>query len=184
MLSALLVMMTIATATELAPQQDAEVRRARAEMETLARRGAWNGVERMYRMAVATGGELRAADHVLGASASSAIGDLGATRDRLLSAHALGEEKAVIDWLWEIDEGYGPVDLRSDDALEALSIVALPNQLRAVELATFRLDETQSFYGYLPVGEYAMGRVEFVVEPRGERVEVDALPEKRRRSRR
>ena len=114
-LASLFAMSTPAHAGDV---EAAEHRQISEEMERLASRNAWSGVERNFKQLL----ELQEAGEVitydewnLGAQAARALGDMGSCRDRLAQAVKLEGKEEDIAWLEQIDKSYGPVTLRSVD---------------------------------------------------------------------
>ena len=140
----------------------AEHRQISEEMERLAQRNAWTGVERNFVQLL----ELQEAGEVityeewhLGAQAARALGDMGSCRDRLAQAVKLEGKEEDIAWLEQIDKSYGPVALRSVDkeSVPTLSIAAMPfaaDQRAALEYAQKTLADDRNFRGLLPPGDY------------------------------
>ena len=161
----------------------AEYERASYEMHRLANRNAWKGVERFYERCVETGADLTAQDHLAGAHAASARGDIDETRERLMKAHKLEESRSTIEWLYRIDQSYGTVVLederkrRPDLAIRRAPF--MPDAQAAVARAVEQLASEGRFEGRLPVGAYTYGDIEFTVEA-GETVE-HAIEDPRRR---
>lgn len=154
------------------------------EMNKLAQRGAWSGVERAYHAVEGIGLPLSFDDHLRGANAARARGDIATTRARLMAAHTQREDRQVIEWLWRIDEGYGTAVLRTEGpgTLERTGASFLPEELAAVAFAQRQLAEAGAFSGYLPAGTYTLDGERFDVAPRTA-VEVTATQERRRRAR-
>lgn len=158
--------MDAAAPTEAA---QAEYFRLSQELEKLAARTAWTGVERTYQALIATGVDPRFGDYVIGAHGARAVGDITAAHDRLLAASKLKEEREVLDWLWEIESNYGIVTLACDPGaaeLRAESMPFEPDQAHAVEFAMARIAESGTFTGYLPQGKYYFANYEVKVIPR------------------
>src|SRR5262245_49205969 len=97
-----------------ADTEHGEYNRLSEEMETLVSKSAWVGVERTFQQLAAIGVKLSFEDWVRGAEAAKAIGDISAVRQRLVAANALQEDPRVLDWLWDLDQRYGPVSLKCD----------------------------------------------------------------------
>ena len=140
----------------------AEYTRLQQELEKLASRNAWAGVERTYTAMLATGATLGHNDHVAGAHSARAMGNITAARERLMRANEITEDREILDWLWEIDSNYGRVFLAADKGSKnaVLSCTAMPfnpDQRRAVEFAQQLVTETGVFDGYLPQGAYQFG---------------------------
>lgn len=147
----------------------AEYVRLGRELEQLAARNAWSGVERTYRKLGLTGIPLRFEQHVTGAQAARALGNMRAARRRLDAAHALREDKQVVEWMWEIDSRYGRVTLACEPGKHRIELEAEgshfhPDMQRAVEFAARRISERCAFDGLLPHGSYVFGKHAFKVE--------------------
>lgn len=156
--------------------KQAEYIRLSQELEKLATRNAWAGVERTYGLIVQTGVTPSFQDHVFGAHAARAVGDVTSARSRLLKANEIKEDREVLDWLWEIDSNYGLVTLLADRGsieLKAEVMPFEPDQAMAVQFAQGRVTETGEFEGYLPQGKYWFGPHEVVVQPRVQAMRID-----------
>lgn len=156
----------------------AEYVRLQQELERLAARSAWSGVERTLKKMIGTGVPPSFEAWLAGAHAARAVGDIAGVRQRLLSAHDAREDKDVLNWLWEIDANYGRASLactpgRQKVELEARAMPFNPDQRRAVEFAVARIDEACLFDGYLPQGVYEFGGYEVKVVPRVQTVSLD-----------
>lgn len=154
----------------------AEYVRLSQELEKLATRNAWAGVERTYGLLVQTGAPPSFQDHVFGAHAARAVGDVTSARARLLKANEIREDREVLDWLWEIDSNYGLVYLAADKGQVELRAEVMPfepDQASAVEFARLRVTETGEFEGYLPQGKYWFGAHEVLVQPRVQAMRID-----------
>ncbi len=164
-----------ADAQAAAVAAQAEYVRLNREIEKLAARNAWVGVERAYADMLALGAAPGFDDHVAGANAARSIGDTGKARERLLAANAMREDRVVIDWLWQIDSNYGMVSLDADHgaALSAEAIPFEPDQARSVEFAIRQVDETGTFHGYLPQGRYSFAGRTIDVQPRVTSISID-----------
>ena len=147
----------------------AEYRRLSQEIESLAARNAWGGVERIYLDMHATAAPVQPNAHVLGARAAMHRGDVTAARDRLrlAVAHDPTREDAS-DRLTAIRQEYGAVSLMGDHRVHRLSIEAMPfdpNRARAITFAIAAVDETGTYHGLLPEGTYQFGPHTVEVEP-------------------
>jgi len=154
-----------ATAGE-ADVAQAEYHRLSSEIRSLAKRDHWVGVDHAYVEALATGVSLAFGDHMAGASAAMAIGDVGAARERLLAAKDVEVQREVIETLWSIDTHFAEVDLTAERGAE-LCIEEMPfnpQQANAVEFAQERIRETGVFHGFLPPGRYTLAGTSFTVE--------------------
>ena len=146
-----------AAAAAPASEKHAEYIRLAQEMQKLATRNAWAGVERNYEQIVATGVPPTFDDYLIGANAAKAIGDVTSAKERLLAANAMKEDPDVLNSLWDIDSNYGPISLMGDPTKVTLRAGALPfdpNQAKAVEFATAQVATTGAFEGLLPQGTY------------------------------
>ncbi|MCO4744153.1 MAG: hypothetical protein KC912_05155 [Proteobacteria bacterium] len=175
--SLLLALVLMASTPALAAgMDDAEAIRLRAEMQGLAERAAWGGVERAY-VALRDGGtDLTYEDHFLGAQSAKVAGDLGAVRSRLLAANAVSENQDVMDWLFAINSHFGEVALSSKPGSAELSIDKLPfaaDQKAVLEFAQAHVAESGSYTGYLPKGVYTFGDQPFQVLPAAPTVTID-----------
>jgi hypothetical protein len=144
-----------------APSQkdQAEFVRLTEEVEKLAHRNAWAGVERTFLQLLETGITPSFDAWVSGAHASRAIGDVGACRTRLSAANELTEDREIVDWLWTIDAEYGKVFLACDQgknpaSLDITTMPFNPDHQRAVEFAKAQVAEGCYLDGYLPQGVY------------------------------
>lgn len=137
-----------------------EYRRLAEEMDRLAKRNAWGGVERTYEKMLATGITPTFDDLKTAAHAAQARGDIGEARTRLARASTIQEDKEVLDWLWAIDSNYGPVLLSGNPGEVALAPKVMPFdpvQSKAVQFAVAQVAETGTFEGLLPKGDYTFG---------------------------
>ncbi len=153
----------------------AEYQRLSGEIERLAARGAWVGVERQYGAAIATGAPATFAVQLAGATAAWERGDVQAARDRLASAAALREDRDVIEWLWRIDTSTTPVVLQGPPGHVLRRVDATgfdPEADRAVVHANAMVGPTGRFVGRLPRGDYAWAGRAFTVGARPVRTQV------------
>jgi hypothetical protein len=155
----------------------AEYNRLTQELELLAGKNAWVGAERAFTALLATGVDASFEDLMRGAHAARAIGDVTAVRERLELAKDVREEREVIDWLWQLDEHFGPVWLACDPGsllrLETEAQPFDPDQQRAIEFAQSAIAEDCAFDGLLPAGEYRFYETVLKVEPRVQGVRID-----------
>jgi len=157
----------------------AEYIRLTQEIEKLASRNAWTGVERTYQAILETGVAPSFSDHVAGAQSSRVVGNMSQTHERLSAATELQEDAEVMDWLWEIDSNYGRVylvcDLNPKDPM-ALTAGAMPFDPAMASSVRFAIDKVATeclFDGFLPKGTYVFGTKEFAVVPRVQSVRFD-----------
>jgi hypothetical protein len=165
----------------------AEYIRLSRSMQKLATKDHWDGVDHAYAKALATGVALSFQDHMTGAQASLARGDIGTARSRLLDAKAVqDDDPEVIEGLWAIDTGFAEVTLQAAPSAE-LEPTQMPfNQLyvRAIGFARASLEKEGIFQGYLPAGDYRLGGQGFklvVREIGSEPFSLDVRSEKQRK---
>ena len=159
LLSLLLLGPTVVFAGEV---EEAEHRRLNEEMQKLAQRNAWTGVERNFQdlLALQKKGEVISYDEwYLGAQAARALGDMTSCRNRLASAVKVEGTEDAISWMEQIDASYHPVDLKTVDREAEASLVIkgmpfAPDQRAAVEFAQQKVETERQFVGLLPAGEY------------------------------
>ena len=157
----------------------AEYFRLAQELEKLTSRNAWGGVERTYLALVATGIAPTFENYIAGAQSARATGDISGSRERLMAATELHEDKEILDWLWDIDSNYGKVFLaclpnaRSPITLATSTMPFDPAMGNAVRYAIAQIDEACVFDGYLPKGDYTFGTKAVSVVPRVQSVRID-----------
>lgn len=142
----------------------AEHRRLSEEMNRLASRGAWQGVDSRFieLMELEKKGEvLTYEEWFLGAQAAQNLGKMAACRKRLEGAIAQDPKDEATSWLAAIDASYGPVNLRSldkdsDAVLTAKAMPFVPDQRMAIEYAQSKLAGGRAFRGLLPAGSYTL----------------------------
>lgn len=167
----------------LTPEQRAEAERLSDDLEKLAKRQVWSGVEKKYKELVATGAAVELQDHLYGAYAARELGDVESAYERLQAAAHQGGSKEIVDWLWDIDHNYGTVSLsmvppRSCE-LGVSEMPLDPNQRKAVEAAMRAAHSDCKYEGMLPRGDYQFAGMEFKVEP-GFAVKVEVNPKVRK----
>lgn len=162
----------------------AEHERLSDEIEKLASRQVWAGVERKF-------SELEKLEDVQptfedllhGAHAARELGDVAAAYERLKQAAKLEGSKEVVDWLWDIDQNYGFVELVSVPPRSAVLSAELmpfdPNARKAVDAAIESARQDGIFVGMLPKGSYEFAAQPFRVEP-GVNVRIEVSPRMRR----
>lgn len=161
----------------------AEHDRISDEMERLAERKIWPGVERKYAELESLDAPLTLDDLLIGAHAARELGDVAAAYTRLKAAAKIKGTKEIVDWLWDIDNNYGHVDLvavpsRSAE-LTAVQMPFDPNQRRAVDAAIKKSKQHGAFRGLLPAGSYDFAGQKFEVVP-GISVKIEVSPRMRR----
>ena len=139
------------------------------EIRNLAQRNAWPGVENSYRKLVATGCRLSYEDHLLGSQAAAKLGKTYEVYSRLSEAREFDQRSEIIEEMESIDQHYGRVEIRGDARFRAElvreSMPFNPAQRKSIEYAMEVVQNTGSFKGMLPRGEYLIGTKTFVVEP-------------------
>ena len=157
----------LAVAPNLAHAGEVEVaehRRLSEEMNRLASRGAWQGVDSRFieLMELEKKGEVLTYDEwFLGAQAAQNLGKMAACRKRLEGAISQDPRDEATSWLAAIDASYGPVNLRSldkesDAVLTAKAMPFVPDQRMAIEYAQSKLADGRAFRGLLPAGSYTL----------------------------
>lgn len=162
---------TMKRPTAASAQNSAEAQRLRDEMEKLAKKNAWPGVERTYQKLIALKGITPTGDdHYHGAQAARATGDVAAVLDRLKKAKAAGHAN-VADWIGDIERNYGQVQIKkqkkSNRELKPAAMPFAPDQRSAIEFAAARIAKKGKFEGWLPKGDYTLGDQKFTVKPGG-----------------
>lgn len=158
---------------------DAEHLRLSGELEQLAQRQLWQGVDRKFLEMDKLGVALTYEDLLHGAHAARALGNMDAAYARLKRAAKLDTTKEVLDWMYAIDMHYGMVELiRTPKKGDVLSVELLPfdpDQRAAVERATTAVADNGSFQGLLPAGQYVFCGQPFTVQP-GIAVRIEVSP--------
>lgn len=177
------LVLTLATPVLAKDMTQAEYERLAGEMDKLANRQVWSGVERKYLELETLGIPLRFEDYIHGATAARESGDVARCYERLRLAAALKPTKDVLNWLWEIDNKYGQVQLVTvpprGAELVATEMPFDPNQRKAVEAAIESAKADGIFVGLLPSGEYTFATQSFQVQP-GLAVRIEVSPRMRR----
>lgn len=161
----------------------AEHDRLSDEIDKLANRQVWTGVERKYRELEKLGVALRFEDHLHGATAARELGDVARCYERLRLAAAIKPTKDVLNWLYEIDGNYGQVELLTVPARSSeLSVAEMPfdpNARKAVEAAQASVKADGIYVGMLPAGSYTFATQPFQVQA-GLAVRIEVSPRQRR----
>jgi hypothetical protein len=165
----------------------AEYQRLSDEMEQLARRQVWVGLEDKFREIEALGVPIRVQDLVHGAHAARALGDVQTTWERLQAAQALSDDDEIVDWLRAIESEYGQVSLSTSPPrpveLAPAAMPFAPDRRSAVDFAADVLWEVGAFEGRLPAGTYTLATTTFEVEPGiSLRIEVSTRRQRGRKS--
>jgi len=166
--------------------EDAERYRLQAEMDRLARRNVWKGVERTYAELLDLGG-LTTSDHMLGAQASQSRGEMLQAMERFEAAVQVGiaalPEGGVAPPDGSLAEAkrtlevfvsrYGKVDISVDKSRISMlvRIDGMPFSAQERESIVYARDlvvKKRVFQGLLPIGIYMID---------GERFEIAASPD-------
>jgi len=152
-------------------------------MKQLGARSVWSGVERKFQALEALNHPLSAEDYWQGALAARELGNVYGAYLRLKKAAQLSSEREVVDWLVNLDNHYGVVDLISTGRRSAQLVCTKmpfdPNQRKAIEAAISQVDATGSFSGMLPAGDYTFVGQDFKVEP-GVSIRIELSPKQRK----
>lgn len=166
---------------------EAERYRLAQELEKLAQRNTWTGVERTYLALVALGVPLGPSEHLLGSQAATQRGDTLVAMDRLALAVAAGTDAAA-DPVWQqaketleaLQARFGKVDIVVVPPRFAALVRYDPpfaaQEREAIEVAREQLRTTQVFKGLLPIGKYMVDGLVFTVEPNAELLQVKVAP--------
>lgn len=159
--------------------QLAERNRLREEMVDLAQRNAWKGVDRMYARIVADELSPEAGDHLMGAQASTNLGEILVAIDRLEAAVAkevpedadadqLEAYKQARSRLDDLFKRYGRVQIKvGNTRLPGLVRFELPfgtEERETIQVARDKILAEREYKGLLPVGDYMIDGEKFQVE--------------------
>lgn len=167
-------------------ENEAEAKRLTQEMERLASRNHWTGVERNFitLSALASKGvDVPKYAYLLGASSAKSLGDAQSAYERLMAADRLGSDDDTQYGLAELYANYGWVELSVaaswKDPLEIASLEPSfdPTFARTIELASKKLSSERSYVGLLPIGRYRVGHERFDVDG-GPKVQLALKPPK------
>jgi hypothetical protein len=152
----------------VSPRQ-AQAAALRAEMDELAARAAWRGVEANYGtlLEIAPKGvRLTSTDHRLAARAALSRGDVDLALRRLLESQETGVDPEATALEADLLARFAPVTLDAPEQplLSALEPSGPEDEELAVAYAKARLLETGAFAGWLPMGMYQVGERRFVVD--------------------
>lgn len=156
----------------------AEYERLSQELEALANRSAWAGVERTFQALLATGVTPNATDWLRGAEAARSIGDIGTTYQRVREARkASPDDRLIVEWLYEMDHHFASVFLACDEgSLIQLRVEVMPfdpEAQRAVRFAQAQIRERCYFDGRLPEGSYRFYNKDIEVVPQVQTTRLD-----------
>ncbi len=156
------------TEAQAGTRDEAELARLIDDLESLAERQVWNGVERRYDQIM----ELEGVDvprevHLTAAYAARALGQVYETYVRLERVTAIQSSEEIEAWMRDIQEEYARVTL----AVEPRRAVELaietrpfdPDQRQQVETAALAMATEGYFVGMLPEGVYFLGGERFEV---------------------
>jgi len=148
--------------------EEGELARIIDDLESLAERQVWNGVNRRYEQIMALEGVSIPRDiHLTAALAARSLGDMHQTYLRLERAAELQRSEEIDSWMREIQEEYARVELVLEPArsvaLEAEVMPFAPDQRQQVERAIAAMKQDGYFLGMLPEGIYFMGGERFEV---------------------
>ncbi|NOY28283.1 MAG: hypothetical protein GXP62_20680 [Oligoflexia bacterium] len=164
-------------------EAQAEADRLSDDIEKLAGRQIWAGVERKYRELERLETDIGFEELMNGATAARELGDVEHCYQRLKAAAKLRPSKDVVNWLWDIDNNYGHVELLTVPSRSAeLAVNEMPfdpNQRKAVEAAVVSASSDGIFVGMLPKGKYTFASQSFEVQP-GLAVRIEVSPRMRR----
>lgn len=146
--------------TAFAQANEAEAQRLVQECSKLAGRNAWAGVERCYENLVEMTDAVSFDMHMLGAQSARSLGKIQQVYERLSRAKEVDPQENVLSNLSAIDAGYARVKF---DGKENLDVTLTPKVMpfapdarRSIEWAQEVLENTGSFEGMLPIGEYTL----------------------------
>lgn len=158
---------------------EAEHIRLSEDIEQLANRQLWPGVEKKYAELEKLGVDLTYKDLMHGAYSARAMGNAASAYDRLKLAAKVDGTKEVVDWLFTIDANYGQVELLATPprgvALLLVEMPFDPDQRRSVEAAMEIVKRDGGFRGLLPRGTYTYAGQQFTVQP-GISVRIEVSP--------
>lgn len=146
-------------------EEAAEQQRLLQEMQRLAERNVWEGVERTFQHLEAVGSVPPADGLHLAAQAACLRGDVSLCRSRLSAAVAQVPEPDHVRWLREIDEGFVSVRIlgaTAEDALQMQPLPLDPTARSALSYAQEQLAQAGLFDGLLAEGSYRIAGQQFV----------------------
>ena len=150
----------------------AEQERLQKELQVLAGREAWDGVERIYHQLLvleAQGAQVTYAEHMIGAQAAQQRGDVASTMERLDAALVQWDTELARNWLADINNNFGQITItmpqrsRTERTLQSQEMPFEPERRFAIGFAQRQLESEARFEGYLPVGVYEIGSRTFSV---------------------
>ncbi|MFK7931006.1 MAG: hypothetical protein AB8H79_22665 [Myxococcota bacterium] len=145
-----------------------EADRLTHELNRLAEKGAWKGVERTYIKLLAESKNLPAAAHITGANAAQQLGDATNASRRYLKAERV-EPGSVGNSLNQYRTAYGRLHVRRVEAtcirLSPVERPFDPTHGSAIDFADKQLSELGTFNGLVPAGAYTIGPHEVTIVP-------------------
>lgn len=163
----LLALLTSAPAMAQETAEEAEMARLMEEMDKLADKNAWTGVERAYTKAVALGDPGFDA-HLFGAQSARALGMTFDAVRRLQRARTLQDDDGVRADLEALEAAFARVKITSEreenPALTPATMPFAPDQRASIEYAQATFAETGAFTGMLPMGTYTLGDTTFTLD--------------------
>jgi hypothetical protein len=112
------------------------------------------------------------------------MGDVTTVKKRLRAATRIREDSEITDWLFDIDGSYGRTFISADKGKAELSIEKLPfnpDHRKAIEYAKLMVEETGTYDGLLPAGDYFFGPHTLEVIPRVQSIRIDIRTERFRK---
>ncbi len=178
-MNVLLALVFVFGTASAADALEAEHVRISGDIEQLANRQLWAGVEKKFAELQKLGVEPSYEDLLHGAYSARALGNAQNAYDRLKVAARIKGTREIVDWLSTIDANYGTVELLATPPrgvlLEAAEVPFDPDQRVAVEAASERVKKEGKFSGLLPRGSYTFAGQTFTVEP-GIAVRIEVSP--------
>lgn len=186
LLPSLALLLSLATSSVLATvpgeahaqsaEDQAESVRLSEDMKRLSRRNAWRGVDEAYVKMLAleeSGVPISHGDHVLGADAATALGDITGAYDRLKRSTKHRTTEDVAQRIAAIEEAFGVVSITVEAKFvgaHELRVTQMPfaaDQRNAITKAQGQLAANRSYEGLLPYGEYIVGPKRFTLSKDG-----------------
>lgn len=161
----------------LAGSKEAERYRLQTEMERLAARNQWKGVERTYMSLLDIGVPLRTSDHFLASQAAQARGDMLEALLRLERAVNAEHEGSALDpnspfaeaqrTLKQMQERYGKVRVEvlapKIPVLVRREMPFSAQERESIVYARTEIAASRSFKGLMPIGSYSIDDVTFEI---------------------
>lgn len=145
----------------------AEQLRLSDEIQGLAQKNAWPGVERKYGDILKTKCDIASSIQLIAADSALNLGKTFERWERLAAANAVESTPEVAEAMAGIEAAYGRVHVRGDPRRRAPllrdTMPFAPDQRKSIEWAQTVVEGTGSFKGMLPVGEYKVADKTFTV---------------------